>query len=433
MPSALSTPRLRRIVGAYAVNRLGTWIGTIALSLAVYDRTHSALSVAATLLAAQVIPALVVPPLVARAEASRRRHELSGLYFFEAVTTAALAVLLWHFWLPAILLLVALDGTAALTASALLRTEAARAGRDGAARVGTDAQAGERAAAAAINVALSVTFVLGPVLGGLITAGPGASVALFIDAASFCVCGALLLDLHPHVEEAGGAGVAARLHAAWSYIQQAPALRALLLTQAVALVFFESAAPIEIAYAKDTLHIGDSGFGLLVTVWGLGAVAGAILFARASRLPLGALISAGTLAVGLAYIGFAASPSLLPACISALVGGIGNGVQWAPLISAAQHLTPPALQGRVMGAVESIGALCPAVGLALGGALVALGNPRFAFYVVGAGAAFATVAFALVTLDERSGLDSDVARDAGVLQEQPERDDRAVLAEPASS
>ncbi len=67
---------------------------------------------------------------MARVEASTRRSELSGLYFFEAVVTAALAVLLWHFWLPAVLLLAALDGTAALAASALLRAEVARAARE---------------------------------------------------------------------------------------------------------------------------------------------------------------------------------------------------------------------------------------------------------------------------------------------------------------
>ena len=58
------------------------------------------------------------------------RSDLSALYAFEAVATAALAVLLWHFLLPAMLVLVALDGTAALAASALLRAEAARAGRE---------------------------------------------------------------------------------------------------------------------------------------------------------------------------------------------------------------------------------------------------------------------------------------------------------------
>ena len=46
---------------AYTVNRLGTWFGVVALSLAVFDQTHSALAVAALLVAAQVIPAFLVP------------------------------------------------------------------------------------------------------------------------------------------------------------------------------------------------------------------------------------------------------------------------------------------------------------------------------------------------------------------------------------
>jgi MFS family permease len=106
--------------------------------------------------------------------------------------------------------------------------------------------------------------------------------------------------------------------------------------------------------------------------------------------------------VGLAYVGFAAAPSLAPACAAALVGGVGNGMQWAPLVSFVQRLTPQPLQGRVMGALESIGALFPAFGLLLGGALVALSTPRAAFLVVGAGAAFTTVAFALVTLSDEA-------------------------------
>jgi hypothetical protein len=408
----VSAPRLRRIVTAYTVNRLGTWIGTIALSLAVYDHTGSGLAVAATLIAAQVLPAFAVPPVVAKVESSPRRRELSALYFFEAVTTAALAVLLWHFWLPAVLLLVALDGTAALAASALLRTEAARAGRgelstpdlpagDGTTLGGDAPQAGERRAAAAINVAFSATFVAGPLAGGALAGGAGAATALFVDAATFLVCGALLLDLHPHVEEAAGASVRERLQAAWSHINGVPALRALLLAQAAALVFFESAAPIEVAYAKATLHVGDRGFGLLVTVWGIGAVLGAIVFARSPNRPLGTMVSAGTLGVGLAYIGFAAAPSLAVACAAALLGGIGNGVQWAPLVSAVQLLTPQPLQGRVMGAVESIGALCPAIGLALGGVLVLVSSPRTAFLVVGVGAVLTTVAFMRVPLRGR--------------------------------
>ncbi len=405
MPSPLRSPLVRRIVSAYTINRLGTWIGTVALSLAVYDRTHSAIAVAGLLMAAQVIPALAVPAVVTRAEASKRGGELSGLYFIECATTVGLAVLVNNFSYVAILILVAVDGTAALAANALLRAEAARAGREHVQALSpsqpTDAQLrmGEQKVNAAINVAFSATFVAGPILGAALVAGSGAASALYLDAASFLICGLLLIDRHPHVEEAEGSTVAARLKAAWNYINERPALRALLLIQTVALIFFESSAPIEVAYAKTTLHAGDKGYGLLITTWGAGAVIGSIIFARAERLSLSSMISTGTLAVGLAYIGFALSPTLALACVAALVGGVGNGIQWAPLISAVQVLTPPNLHGRVMGALESLGAISPAIGLTLGGVLVALTSPRFAFLVVGIGAALATLAFMRVPIE----------------------------------
>ncbi|HUA75351.1 MAG TPA: MFS transporter [Solirubrobacteraceae bacterium] len=399
----MKSARLRRIVGAYTVNRVGTWLGIVAMLVAVFDHTHSALAVSAFLLAGQALPAFVVPAIVARVEASRRRRELSGLYFFEAIVTALLAVLLWHFWLPGVLLLAALDGTAALTASSLLRAEVAKtarqeteagfAGEEDQGRREEAIAESERRANAALNVAFSTTFVLGPAISGAIVASAGASAALFIDVGSFLICGLLLLDLHPHVEEAAGESVAARLRAAWRHINEVPSLRGLLLLETVALVFFESAGPIEVTYAKATLHAGDRGLGLLLTVWGSGGVLGSLVFARMVKRSLGVMLSGGALAIGLAYLGFSGAPSLGLACGAAFIGGIGNGLQWPSLISLVQRLTPPSLLGRLMGAVESMGALCLAIGLLLGGGLVALSSPRIAFLVVGAGAAATTLVF----------------------------------------
>ena len=82
-------------------------------------------------------------------------------------------------------------------------------------------------------------------------------------------------------------------------------------------MFIEAGGPIEVAYAKATLHAGDRGYGLLVTAWGAGAVLGSVVFARSSERPLGRLLSAGTLALGGAFVGFAA-PSLALACSAAL-------------------------------------------------------------------------------------------------------------------
>jgi hypothetical protein len=454
VPSPLQSPQLRRIIVAYTVNRLGTWFGFIALSVAVFDHTHSALAVAALLVVGQALPAFLVPALVARIEASARRGTFSGLYLFEAVATGALAaLLLWHFQLLAVLLLVALDETAALAASALLRAAAARCAREwahahheqaasapknppahtyaGQASIalaahentlggsGIDASEAtavdaERRANAALNVGFAVTFMLGPVLAGVVVAAFGSPTALLIDTASFAICGAMLIDLRPHVEDAEGASsVRARMRAAWVHIVAAPTLRGLLLAEGFALVFFASDGAIEVPYAKVTLHAGDRGYGLLMTVWGVGVVVGSLAFARAGRRPLGAMLSAGALAVGLAYLGWAAAPSLAVACAAGLLGGIGNGMQWAALISAVQQLTPQNLQGRMMGAVESLGAICPAIGLSLGGALVALSSPRGAFLVVGLGAALSTIAFVRLPLGKLTGASPAPAMDEG--------------------
>jgi sugar phosphate permease len=139
-------------------------------------------------------------------------------------------------------------------------------------------------------------------------------------------------------------------------------------------------------------------------------VLGSIIFARAIRQPLGFMLSSGALAVGLAYVGFSVVPSLTLACVAALVGGAGQGVQWASLISSVQRLTPAPLQGRIMGAVESIGAITPAIGLSLGGAAVALSSARDAFRVIGICAALTTVAFIRLQRLDPHDPESDLQR-----------------------
>ena len=127
--------------------------------------------------------------------------------------------------------------------------------------------------------------------------------------------------------------------------------------------------------------------------WGLGAAIGSIVFARSVKRSLGLLLSVSTLAVGVAYLGWAVAPSLAPACAAGLIGGIGNGMQWAALISAVQRLTPERLHAQLMGAVESIGAISPGIGFALGGGIAALSSPRTALLVAGIGATVSTIAF----------------------------------------
>ena len=411
MARTLRSRRLRRILLAYTVNRLGNWLGLVALSLAVFDHTHSALTVAALLFAWQALPAFVVPFVVARVEASKHHSEPSGLYFFEAIVTAGLALAVWRFSLAAVLVLAALDGTATLAANALLRAAIGRVAREHlalpqgapesqlepAAEASASATSerdleAERSANAALNVAFSVSFVAGPVIGGAVAAAAGVPVALLIDVATFLICGTALLDLRPHPDEAAGGSVRERLRAAFTHISAAHGLAALLVADGVALVFMQAGGPIEVAYVKATLGGGDSDYGLLVTAWGAGSVFAAILFARFADRPLWLTVSSGVGGLGLAFLGFTLAPSLGLAYLAAFVGGVGNGFYVPSIISLVQRLSPEHLHARMIGAIESLGAFALALALPLGGALVALSSPRTAFLVLGIG----TIAMAIV-------------------------------------
>lgn len=421
----LASRPLRRILAAYTINQLGSWFGYFALSLGIYDHTHSALAVAAAFVAARGLPALVAPAVVASTELFEGRGGLGRLYAVEALATLGLAGLLWHFWLPGLLVLVAVDGTAALAASSLLRAAgahvaAAELGGDGDAqaaapvaahRTGAEEtphgeaapQTGEptqdavevaqRSVTAAFNFAFTGSLAIVPAAVGLLVERAGAPTALLVNTATFAVCALLLAGVRPHTEGAVGETVRVRLLAAWRYLSAPSPLRSLLLTEAVAIVFFASVEPVEVLYAKQTLAVGDRGYGVLVDAWGVGMVLGTLVFARAVRRPLGPQLLIGTLLVGLAYLGFAAAPTLPVACAAAIVGGAGNGVQWPAVISAVQQLTPQAMHGRLMSAVESIGALCPAIGFALGGAVTALSTPRVAMLMAGVAATTITLAF----------------------------------------
>jgi MFS family permease len=422
---------------------LGTWLGYVALALGVYEHTRSAIATAGLFVARGLLPAVLAPVLVARTERSRRRGTLGWLYAFEALLALAMAALLWRFWLAGVLVLVAVDGIVAVAATALVRAAVTRtlvedppagadARYDAQAPAGSsatreqepplpadaerhaDAQTAQRQANAWLNMSFMFALAAGPAIGGLLVHAIGGPLTLVLDAATFVVCAPLMVGLGTHVDEGSLDSVRARLLAAWRHIWDVPQLRALLVTEAIAIVFFASVEPVEVIYAKTTLQAGAIGFGVLVGAWGVGAAIGALAFARAMRKPLAPMLIGGTLLVGLAYLGFALAPTLAVACAAAIVGGTGNGVQWPSLISAVQQLTPAPLHGRLMSAVGSMNALCPAIGFALGGTVAALSSPRVAMALAGGVASLATLAFLRLPL---AGLQSHHAEAAAVPAE----------------
>jgi MFS family permease len=367
LTAPLRRPLFRRLATTYAVNELGDWMGIVALSVLVFDRTGSALATAGLFLGTRFLPALAAPVLVTRVERPPPRFALPVLYCGEAAVFGGLALLAAHFSLAGVIALAAIDGALALTGRSVTRAVVA---------VLLEPSGELRAGNALLNIAFTAGAAIGPGLAGLIVAGFGVQSALLLDAVSFYAVAWILLTAGtlPQAEPEPGR-MRDRVRAGLAYVREKALLRRLLVAQGAAFVFFAAVIPIEVVYAKQTLAAGDSGYGLMLASWGAGMVIGSLLFAAMRQMSLAFLLLLSTLAVGAGYLGLAAAPTLAVACAASVLGGAGNGVQWVSVISVVQEMTAQSMQARVMSVLESIGAAMPGVGFALGGAIAALATP----------------------------------------------------------
>jgi MFS family permease len=375
--AALKAPGFRRLAFSYTVNDLGDTFGLVALAVLVLDQTDSALGTTALFVAGRFVPAFLAPLLTARIDRAPPQSVLGVLYAIEALVFAGLAWLATDFLLGAVLALALIDGTLAITARGVSRGAIANT---------LEGEGALRAGNAIINGLFSASSVIGPVLGGVVTAAAGASTALAIDAGSFAVVALVLAAAPlPHPRHEDAPGWLARLREGFREVSGRPQMRRLVTAQGAALVFFTLIAPIEVVYATRTLDAGTLGYGILLGSWGVGMLIGAIEFARRRDGPLGLLLGVATAAVGVGYLGMAAAPGIVVACAASVVGGIGNGVQWVAHLTALQERTPPGLQARIGGLMESISAAAPGLGYILGGLLTAAVSTRLAFVVAGVG------------------------------------------------
>jgi MFS family permease len=375
----LRRPLFRRLATTYAINEIGDWMGIIALSVLVFDRTDSALATTTLFLGTRFLPALVAPILVTRAERPPPRFSLPVIYCGEAATFGLLALLAApdRFSLAAVTALAAVDGCLALAGRSLTRAVVAAL---------LEPHGELRAGNALLNVAFTGGAALGPAMAGLVVAGFGVQTALLLDAVSFYAIAWILLTAGalPRAEPEPGR-MRDRVRAGAAYLREKVLLRRLLTAEGAAFVFFAAVIPVEVVYVKDSLGAGDTGYGLMLASWGGGMVAGSLLFAALRGGSLAGLLFFSTLAVGAGYLGLAAAPTLALACAASIVGGAGNGVQWVATISAVQELTVEKMQARVMSVLESIGAAMPGIGFALGGAVASIASPRATFLLAGCG------------------------------------------------
>ncbi len=395
MRRVLELPAYRRLLASYILNELAWGIGTLALSYLIYRRTGSAVGAAAFYLCTQFLPALLSPLLVARLDQRHPRRVLPALYAIEGVLFAALGLLATRSPVPVVLALALIDGIFALTARPLARTATAAVTRPpGLLREGN----------ALINTCFSVCFMAGPALGGAVVAAGGATGALFANTGLFLAIAVTLASAGrlpaPPVERAPTAG---RVRAALAHVRRHPAIRALLGLQAGALLFFTITIPVEVVFATHTLHAGATGYGVLLSSWGAGAVLGSAIYARWRRRPGREMIALGALALGAGVLVMAAAPSLGVAIVGAVIAGVGNGIETIAARTTLQERTEERWMAMVMSFADSLYPMMTGAGIVTGGAIAALAGPRIALATAGCGALAVTAIVWIVLRPARVG------------------------------
>jgi MFS family permease len=373
---------LRLATALQVMTAAGNGLAYVALSLRVYQETHSTLAVTVVLLAGGLPVVLLAPVSGLLLDRLPMARVLSVASLLVAVSLAGLA---YAHSLSATIMLVLCFGIA-----------------DSVLQPGLTAAipqlAGElsivRATSRLQGAAMGGT-ALGPLLAGVVGSIGGTSTALLLDAGASVVfaIGVLTLGLRrlpsivPHGADDGmAAGV--------RYLRRDRPMGLLALVVSVMIGFLGVTMVVELFLAENVLHGGTTGYALLITAWTGGMTLGTVIAGRLSPRALGPGIVIALVVLGLGVAGGALSPTMWLAIAAYGIGGIGDGVQMVGARTLLLQRAPAHIAGRACAVFTAMTMGAVSIGMAAAAPLVALFGIRGALLCAGG----ASIVAALVAL-----------------------------------
>jgi len=220
----------------------------------------------------------------------------------------------------------------------------------------------------------NMSWAIGPLLGGVLTAAAGPALPYAINAVSFAVSIVLLVRIPPRLlqsERALSRGHWRDLRDGFGAALHSPSMRAVLVAWGIASFAVGGSNVATIFIAKKTLSAGDVGYGLLYGALGAGLVLGS--FASAfllTRFGVARVYGGALLLMALGSLWVAASPDVWVAAVCSVILGVGDGVAVACNALLVQRGTFDLLRGRALTFVMSVTYLLLGIGMVLGGAFL---------------------------------------------------------------
>jgi MFS family permease len=349
-----------------SISQLGTWMQYVALGWGIRELSAWPFAVALSLVA-QFGPSLVLSPYAGSVadRFDRRRVVMLGnlLMVIPPIVIGAL-VTLGIQTIASILALAALGGIAqAMTQPAMIAIVP---------RIVPEDEISQAIASA--SVLQNLTRIFGPTLGAVAISTLGLDWAFYLNGVSFLAVVAAWAFVHPplEVKAPSGESYSKQIWEGVAYARRHVQLVQLLIYAAVMSLVVYHAALLPVI-ATDVLHSGASGYGLLQSASGVGAILGALIAGEiiTDKRRRVALIG-GVFVTGGAYAIVAVSRSLTLSLVGLALFGFAFFMANAVSQSVLLTVTPDEYRGRIVGLYSTVVAGGVPIAALIGGAIGSL-------------------------------------------------------------
>jgi MFS family permease len=276
-----------------------------------------------------------------------------------------------------------------------------------------------------VAMARNAGIMIGPAIGGVAIGVFGPQAVFLANAVSFVVSALLVLTVHGSF--AGERGEEEHPHgvkAGWRFLFHDRVLRTMSIAWVVLVLGLGMGMVADVPLAE-SFRAGSIGFGLIVTAWGAGSVIGSFAgrWLKERTEPWALVLGTSASAVALLLTGV--SPWFAPIIGLILLFGISDSVTMVAEQGIRQRRTPDPLRSRVMAASEATWQLALPAAYLLAGALLGVVGPQGIYALGGVAAVLAALVLVPVLIqvrrEEAPTPERLVAEDAVEPAEEPTR------------
>lgn len=378
------------VLGGQAISAVGDAITLTAMPLLVLFLTGSG-ALMGTVAALGLLPNLLLGlPAGALADRWDRRRLMLWSDAGRALLTAAIPV---SYWLDLSTITVILVVTVPINALRVLSDAGFQSAVPG--LVGRENLA---RAMGYMEAALSVPYIVGPAVAGVLVATIGAAETIALDAASFALSVVSLLFVRRALRAERPAEmprIASDIAEGIRFVRGHSLLRVAIAYWS--LMAFATAAilPALAYFLIVDRDEGEALFGIVGSVWSVGYLLGSLLAGRLGGRTLGLQLLAGGAGIGLALVLFSVAGSAPVYLVAGFAIGAALALQMVAYMTLRASITPDELLGRVGATARTVSLTLQTLGFVAGGVLIEATDGAGALLAMGALAVLGSLAFAL--------------------------------------